>query len=77
MVFDFQGAPGRPPLPGVPTLAGQQREFVVLRMRMLCLREGLREAPRLSRQRRDCLVAALTACRENQCTGTGKMPPPA
>ena len=37
------GAPGRPPLPGMPTLAGQQAEFLV--MQMFLMREGLREVP--------------------------------
>ncbi len=37
------GASGRPPLPGMPTLAGQQAEFLV--MQMFLMREGLREVP--------------------------------
>ena len=40
------GTPERPPLPGMPTLAGQQEEFLVLQM--ILLREGLREAPQMS-----------------------------
>ncbi|MGV3626492.1 MAG: c-type cytochrome [Betaproteobacteria bacterium] len=37
------GAPERPPLPGMPTLAGQQPEFLVLQM--FFMREGLRVVP--------------------------------
>lgn len=37
------GAPERPPLPGIPTLAGQQPAFLVLQM--FFMREGLRVVP--------------------------------
>ena len=37
------GAPERPPLPGMPTLAGQQTAFLVLQL--FFMREGLRVVP--------------------------------
>lgn len=40
------GTPGRQPLAGVPVLAGQQHEFLVLQM--FYLREGLREVPQMA-----------------------------
>ncbi len=43
---ECHGAPGRAPLAGVPTLAGQQHEFLVLQM--FYLREGLREVPSMA-----------------------------
>ena len=40
------GTSGRAPLPGVPTLSGQQREFLVLQM--FYMREGLRDVPQMA-----------------------------
>ena len=40
------GTAERPPLPGMPTLAGQQAEFLVLQM--ILLREGLRDVPQMA-----------------------------
>ena len=40
------GTPERPPLAGMPTLAGQQEEFLVLQL--ILLREGLREVPQMA-----------------------------
>lgn len=40
------GSPQRPPLPGMPNLAGQQAEFLV--MQMFLLREGLRDVPQMA-----------------------------
>jgi cytochrome c553 len=40
------GAAGRAPLPGTPTLAGQQAEFLVLQL--ILLREGLRDVPQMA-----------------------------
>ncbi|MGZ8211536.1 MAG: c-type cytochrome [Burkholderiales bacterium] len=40
------GTAYRPPLPGAPTLAGQQAEF--LEIQMVLFREGLRDAPQMS-----------------------------
>jgi cytochrome c553 len=40
------GPDGAGPLPGVPALAGQQREFLVLQM--FYLREGLRDVPQMA-----------------------------
>jgi cytochrome c553 len=40
------GTPERPPIAGSPTLAGQQREFLVLQM--FYLREGLRDVPQMA-----------------------------
>ena len=39
-------SPQRPPLPGMPALAGQQAEFLV--MQMFLMREGLREVPQMA-----------------------------
>ena len=40
------GSPTNPPLAGMPTLAGQQAEF--LAMQMFLLREGLRDVPQMA-----------------------------
>ena len=40
------GSPQRPPLAGMPTLAGQQEQFLVLQM--FLMREGLRDAPQMA-----------------------------
>jgi|SRR6185295_6109905 cytochrome c553 len=40
------GAAGRPSLPGTPTLAGQQEEYLVLQL--ILLREGLRDVPQMA-----------------------------
>lgn len=40
------GSPQRPPLPGMPTLAGQQEQFLVLQM--FLMREGLRDVPQMA-----------------------------
>jgi cytochrome c553 len=40
------GAPNRPPLAGMPTLAGQQEQFLVLQM--FLMREGLRDVPQMA-----------------------------
>jgi cytochrome c553 len=40
------GAAGRAPLPGMPTLAGQQAEYLVLQL--VLLREGLRDVPQMA-----------------------------
>ncbi len=40
------GTPERPPLAGMPTLAGQQDEFLVLQL--ILLRDGLREVPQMA-----------------------------
>ena len=40
------GSPQRPPLAGVPTLAGQQEQFLVLQM--FLMREGLRDVPQMA-----------------------------
>jgi cytochrome c553 len=40
------GTPERPPLGGAPSLAGQQKEFLVLQM--FLLREGLRDVPQMA-----------------------------
>jgi len=40
------GSPERPPLAGMPSLAGQQEQFLVLQM--FLLREGLREVPQMA-----------------------------
>ncbi len=40
------GTPEHLPLPGMPTLAGQQAEFLVLQM--FLMREGLREVPQMA-----------------------------
>ncbi len=40
------GTPVRPPLPGIPTLAGQQAEFLV--QQSFLMREGLREIPQMA-----------------------------
>jgi cytochrome c553 len=40
------GTPQRPPLAGMPTLAGQQEQFLVLQM--FLMREGLRDVPQMA-----------------------------
>ena len=40
------GAPDRPPLAGMPTLAAQQEQFLVLQM--FLMREGLRDVPQMA-----------------------------
>jgi cytochrome c553 len=40
------GTPDRPPLPGMPTLAAQQEQFLVLQM--FLMREGLRDVPQMA-----------------------------
>ena len=40
------GTPERPPLAGMPTLAGQQEQFLVLQM--FLMREGLRDVPQMA-----------------------------
>ncbi|HSC96101.1 MAG TPA: c-type cytochrome [Burkholderiales bacterium] len=40
------GSPQRPPLAGMPTLAGQQEQFLVLQM--FLMREGLRDVPQMA-----------------------------
>lgn len=40
------GTPERPPLAGMPTLAGQQEQFLVLQM--FLMREGLRDVPQMT-----------------------------
>jgi cytochrome c553 len=40
------GSPERPPLAGMPSLAGQQEQFLVLQI--FLLREGLREVPQMA-----------------------------
>lgn len=40
------GSPQRPPLPGMPTLARQQEQFLVLQM--FLMREGLRDVPQMA-----------------------------
>lgn len=40
------GSPERPPLAGMPSLAGQQEQFLVLQM--FLLREGLRDVPQMA-----------------------------
>jgi cytochrome c553 len=40
------GTPQRPPPPGLPSLAGQPREFLALQM--FLLREGLRDVPQMA-----------------------------
>jgi cytochrome c553 len=40
------GTPDRPPLAGMPTLAGQQEQFLVLQM--FLMREGLRDVPQMT-----------------------------
>ena len=43
---DCHGGEHKPPLPAVPILAGQNREFLVLQM--FYLREGLRDVPQMA-----------------------------
>ena len=40
------GSPQRPPLAGMPSLAGQQEQFLVLQM--FLMREGLRDVPQMA-----------------------------
>ena len=53
------GSPKGPPLEGVPALAGQQQEFLVLQM--FLMREGLRDVPQMAGLLKDYSDADLTA----------------
>jgi cytochrome c553 len=53
------GSPKAAPLEGVPTLAGQQQEFLVLQM--FLMREGLRDVPQMAGLLKDYTDADLTA----------------
>jgi cytochrome c553 len=52
------GSPKAAPLEGVPTLAGQQQEFLVLQM--FLMREGLRDVPQMAGLLKDYTDADLT-----------------
>lgn len=72
------GAPDRPPLPGVPTLAAQQEQFLVLQM--FLMREGLRDVPQMAGTLKDFSdrdfddVAAYFARRKPPRVESGRNP---
>ena len=72
------GTSERPPLPGMPTLAGQQAEFLVLQM--FLMREGVREVPQMPGMLkgfsdRDLEDVAAYFAAERRLPGGGKRDP--